>query len=130
MRTTIPAAALAVALGLPGLGHAQAIWNPSFPQSWAPGAYQPQNELSFSHRYNYYAGPAWYLGMNGRQASYLEYLDRVDRAERLGYPCPLPPALLTMPPRRWRKRYAEPAPPAPEEAIELAPPPQPVRVTP
>jgi hypothetical protein len=131
MRRFLPAAVLAVVIGVPSHGQAQAIWTPSNPQSWAPGAYQPRNEIPAFERYNYYAGPAWYLGINGRQAAYLEYLDRVDRAERFGRPIPPPPAWLA--PQCYRPLVivrpsaAKPAPP--EEVIELAPTPAPAPKT-
>lgn len=124
-------AALAVALGCPAFSHAQAIWTPTNPNTWAPGAYRPQNELPFSEKYNYYSGPALYFGMTGRQAHYLEYLDRVDRAERFCRPIPPPPKYLVEPPRRhfWTKRQAPPPPPVVEEGIELAPTPQQLRLS-
>ncbi len=127
MRTLFATAALAAALGFAGPCHGQGIWDPSYPQAWPPGAYQPTNrDLPFSHRYNYYSGPAWYLGMSGRQAYYLEYLDRVDRAERFGRPIPLPPPALSQPPR-CRILRAPPVVVPVEEPVELAPPPQPVK---
>jgi hypothetical protein len=129
----LPLLTIAVGLSISGRADAQVIWSPDYPNTWAPGAYRPQNELPFSEWYNYYSGPALYLGMTGRQGHYLEYLDRVDRAERFGRPIPPPPSYLTQPPRRlFRKRWEAPpaaiVPPVQaNEAIELAPVPQPLR---
>ena len=129
MKTIIVAILVAGAvLALPNVSHGQAIWDPNYPQTWPPGAYQPTNrDLPFSHRYGYYSGPAWYFGMSGRQAFYLEYLDRVDRAERFGRPIPPPPAFLTQPPCRRAVRFNEPVPVPAAEPVELAPTPTEVK---
>jgi hypothetical protein len=118
-------AALVAAVAIPATCQAQAIWMPHFPQSWPPGAYLPNlpYEQPFSHRYNYYTGPALYFGMNGRQAWEWEYLDRVDRAERFGRPIPPPPPQLLdqscCKPRIIRR--GKPVPVQPGEVIEVRP---------
>ncbi len=56
-----------------------------------PGTYVPYEGAPFSHRYNYEPGSFLYYGLNGRNLSYLEYLDRVDRAEKFGYRMPPDP---------------------------------------
>jgi hypothetical protein len=60
----------------------------------APGAVVPGDGEPFSHRYNYYVGPSFYLGMDYNHFLYMDYLDRLDRAEKFGYRIPDPPAFL------------------------------------
>jgi hypothetical protein len=58
-----------------------------------PGAVVPYQQEPFAHRYQYYAGPAWYLSIGERPSkwAYLDYIDRVERAEKFGYRIPAPP---------------------------------------
>lgn len=56
-----------------------------------PGVYVPYEGAPFSHRYFYETGSMLYYGFNTRNFSYLEYLDRVDRAEKFGYRIPPDP---------------------------------------
>ncbi len=61
-----------------------------------PGAVVPYNGAPYSERYNYYAGPAFYLGTGNYydHIVYMDYLDRLDRAQRFGYRIPAPPPFL------------------------------------
>lgn len=56
-----------------------------------PGVYVPYDGAPFSHRYAYEPGSFLYYGFNARNFNYLEYLDRVDRAEKFGYRLPPDP---------------------------------------
>jgi hypothetical protein len=53
-----------------------------------PGAVVPYGGAPFSHRYGYGAPTDFIPVMPVDQFAYLEYLDRVDRAEKFGYPIP------------------------------------------
>lgn len=59
--------------------------------SW-PGTYHPNDNTPFSHRYSYGAGVAPF-GCGAQNMLYMEYLDRIDRAEKFGYQLPPPPNL-------------------------------------
>ena len=65
-----------------------------------PGAMTAYDGEPFSHRYNYYVGPSFYVGMDYNHFLYMDYLDRLDRAEKFGYRIPEPPAFLYQPPCR------------------------------
>jgi hypothetical protein len=70
---------------------------PNMPQGFAPslswhswpGTYHPNDNTPFSHRYSYGAGAVPFCG--GGNMLYMEYLDRIDRAEKFGYQLPPPP---------------------------------------
>ena len=62
-----------------------------------PGASVPYDGAPFSHRYGFYAGPSFYYGTGYDHIAYMDYLDRLDRAEKFGYRIPAPPAFLTAP---------------------------------
>jgi hypothetical protein len=72
---------------------AQAIWSGEFERAMGPGATVPHDGVSPFVRYNYYAGPALYLNADARRLYLLDYYDRLDRAQRFGYPPPPPPEL-------------------------------------
>jgi hypothetical protein len=80
-----------------------AIWSNDYDRALAPGAVLSPGQEPFSHRYNYYAGPAFYLtfGQCPSKWSYIEYIDRVERAERFGYRIPAPPPC-------WAPVYSRP----------------------
>lgn len=61
-----------------------------------PGAVIPYDGAPFSERYGFYAGPSFYYGSGNYYNNflYMDYLDRLDRAEKFGYRRPLPPAFL------------------------------------
>jgi len=102
MRTTYrrAAAALAALLCLAGtasVSRAQFFigWG-EYDRQLQPGAVIPYDAAPFSERYNYYAGPAFYLGGGNYYDNfvYMDYLDRLDRAQRFGYRRPAPPPFL------------------------------------
>ena len=62
-----------------------------------PGAVTPYDGAPFSERYGYYAGPMLYLGTGYDHFVYMDYLDRLERAEKFGYRIPDPPAFLVAP---------------------------------
>jgi hypothetical protein len=91
LRSALPVLAACCLLALPRAGHAQAFGGGEYERALRPGAYVPYDGASFSHRYNYEYGPVLYLNQGPRTLYYLDYLDRVDRAERFGYRMPNPP---------------------------------------
>ena len=68
-----------------------------YDRALSPGASVPYDGEPFSHRYGYYAGPSFSIGGDYNHFLYMDYLDRLDRAERFGYRIPAPPAFLTQP---------------------------------
>jgi len=103
--------------------HAQIfIGGGAFERGLRPGYNIPSDGQPFSHRYGYTTGMStFYFGHAGWRMGYLEYLDRIDRAEKFGYPIP------------WDSRYEfptvypqaeitkSPAAPAAENAVESTP---------
>lgn len=86
---------ITVSAALAGRGLAQSTaggFAPGFSWPSYPGTYHPNDNAPYSHRYNY-GVPIAYPGCGGRQMLYMEYLDRVDRAEKFGYQLPPPPNL-------------------------------------
>jgi len=78
-------------------GHCQAQstaggFAPGFSWYSPPGVYHPHDNAPYSHRYNY-GVPIAYPGCGEREMLYMEYLDRIDRAEKFGYQLPPPPNL-------------------------------------
>jgi hypothetical protein len=55
------------------------------------GAVAPYGGAPFSHRYNFGTDIDFVPGMPADKFAYLEYLDRVDRAIKFGYPIPPDP---------------------------------------
>jgi hypothetical protein len=68
-----------------------------YDQQLQPGAVIPGDSEPFSHRYNFYVGPGFYIGDDYNHFVYMDYLDRLDRAEKFGYRIPDPPAFLYQP---------------------------------
>ena len=69
------------------------IVSPELDRALAPGAIISYQQNPFTERYSYYAGPTLSITF-GRCASkfdYVEYIDRVERAEKFGYRIPAPP---------------------------------------
>jgi hypothetical protein len=95
-------AALGLWLVVVGPCRAQSIGGGEFERAMRPGPYVPYEGEPFSHRYGYDQGPVFYLNGDAGRMYYLEYLDRLDRAERFGYPPPAPPTLWPRCYRRWR----------------------------
>src|SRR5262249_45879727 len=93
VRVLPPVLALAALLGPARSCQTQAIWSREAERALAPGAYVPYDGASPYTRYNFYDGPALYFNGDARRLYMLDYIDRVDRAHRLGYPEPPPPAL-------------------------------------
>lgn len=105
MRTTYRRAAAALAALLFWAG-ASSVSRAQFFIGWGeydrqlqPGAVIPYDAAPYSERYNYRAGPFFYLGAGNYydHFAYMDYLDRLDRAERLGYRIPAPPPGLVGP---------------------------------
>ena len=91
----VAAATLAWWFVTPGESRAQgiSIVSPDIDRALAPGAVVPYQQDPFSHRYSYNSGPTLSITF-GRCASkfdYVEYIDRVERAEKFGYRIPAPP---------------------------------------
>jgi hypothetical protein len=103
MRTIRRVAAAALAAYVLWAGAASAAradvyigWS-GYDQQLRPGAVVPGDGEPFSHRYNFYAGPSFYIGGDYNHFAYMDYLDRLDRAEKFGYRIPDPPAFLYQP---------------------------------
>ena len=60
---------LCVYLAFPRPAAAQQISGDEIDRAYRPGAYVPADGMPFSHRYNYYTGPAFYLGGSGRPSN-------------------------------------------------------------
>ncbi len=105
MRHTImrmlPLAAFAGLLGSAAECHAQAIWGGEVERAFSPGAYVPYGGADYVHRYEYARPHFLYFNMDPSRIAYLDYIDRLDRAERFGYRKPLPPPSYCRPPSRW-----------------------------
>jgi hypothetical protein len=115
MRTFLASLCL---LGAAGLAQAQSISGGDFSRYLRPGYNFPSDGEPFSHRYGYDTGMSYfYLNGNGRNLWYLEYLDRVDRAEKFGYRVPYDPHFEGHP---VVIEHAAPAAPA-ETVVEPAP---------
>lgn len=94
MRTFLVPTALATALlaCLYNPAHAQRFGGYELDRGLSMGAYTPYDGMPYSHRYNYYrTGEILYLNGNPQQLYYLDYLDKVRRAEMFGYPMPPDP---------------------------------------
>jgi hypothetical protein len=55
------------------------------------GVYVPYDGMSLTERYNFSTGSFFYLNQDPRTLWWADYFDRVDRAEKFGYPCPQEP---------------------------------------
>lgn len=85
-----------------GSAQAQIIWNGGVERGFRPGVSAPFDAEPFSHRYNYGTGSFFYpvvIGnMTGQRLNYLDYADRVERANKFGYPEPADPFHSPPPP--------------------------------
>jgi len=94
---TVVAAALAWCFVSAGDSRAQnvsvAIVDPNVDRQLAPGAVVSSRQDPFSIQYNYYYGPqlSVIFGRCASKDAYIEYIDRVERAEKFGYRIPPPP---------------------------------------
>jgi hypothetical protein len=98
---TAALAALVLWAGATTAAHAGVFigWS-GYDQQLQPGAVIPGDGEPFSHRYNFYAGPSFYVGGDYNHFVYMDYLDRLDRAQKFGYRIPAPPVFLVAPPCR------------------------------
>jgi hypothetical protein len=97
MRTILAGLFLAAAASP---AHAQMIWGGEYERAMRPGAYVPYDGAPYMQRYNFDYGPGIYPFGFGGSASrlwYMEYLDRVDRAEKFGYAMPHEPYFAAHP---------------------------------
>jgi hypothetical protein len=100
MKTTTGLAACAAVLcwwGLaPRCADAQVFSSGEIERGLRPGPRVPWDGAGFSHRYNYRTEAIFFFNGSSRQLHTLDYLDRLDRAERFGYR--LPPDPFRRPP--------------------------------
>ncbi len=98
---TAALAAVVLLAGATAAAHAGVFisWG-GYDQQLQPGAVVPGDDEPFSHRYNFYAGPTFSIGGDYNHFVYMDYLDRLDRAQKFGYRIPEPPAFLYAPPCR------------------------------
>jgi hypothetical protein len=70
-----------------------ALISPEYDRALAPGAVVPYQQYPFAHRYGFDGGQAFAVtfGRSNAKLEYLEYIDRVERAEKFGYRIPAPP---------------------------------------
>lgn len=84
---------------------AQTFFGGEFERSLKPGASVPYDGAPFSHRYNYSTDTLFfYPTLDSRNLMYLEYLDRLDRAEKFGYATPRDPFSREAPGRYYPAR--------------------------
>jgi hypothetical protein len=69
---------------------AQVITSEPIDRGLRIGTYGPYEGVPYTQRYGYKTGAMFYLGGDARQLYSLDYLDRLDRAERFGYAPPAP----------------------------------------
>lgn len=114
MRTIL--AALCLCCAAPSAQSQIFIGGGAFERNLRPGYNIPGDGITNTQRYGYSTdASSFYFGRSGWRNGYLEYLDRVDRAEKFGYAVP------------YDSRYEFPTvvdqPAAPgETVIESAPP--------
>jgi hypothetical protein len=76
---------------LPATAGAQVFSNAEIERGLRPGVYVPYDGAPLSQRYAYQTGGFLYFGGSARQLYLMDYLDRLDRAERFGYRAPPDP---------------------------------------
>lgn len=86
-------AAALVAAGITQFASAQVITNENYDRGLRYGNITaPFDGAPYNARYNYSLGNAnFYFNGSARNMYYLDYLDRVDRAAKFGYPMPVDP---------------------------------------
>jgi hypothetical protein len=95
--TTVVPAALAWCFVTAGYSRAQNVSVAIVPQDYdrqlAPGAVVSPRQDPFPIQYGYYYGPqlSVIFGRSYSKDAYIEYIDRVERAEKFGYRIPAPP---------------------------------------
>jgi hypothetical protein len=90
-RLLLGAAALACWAGLPAGAGAQVFSSVEIERGLRPGVYVPYEGAPLTQRYAYETGAFLYFGGSARELYLLDYLDRLDRAERFGYRPPPDP---------------------------------------
>jgi hypothetical protein len=92
------ACALTLCLCCTHASEAQILWGSDYERALRPGYNTPYDGMPYTQRYNYDPGPVFfYPGLNSSNLMYLEYLDRLDRAEKFGYRPPLEPFAVPEP---------------------------------
>jgi hypothetical protein len=106
MKRLLAQAACALALLLSSMpsSDAQIFWGSDYERSIRPGYNTPHDGMPYTQRYSYDPGPfIFYPGLDARNLMYVEYLDRLDRAEKFGYRKPKAP--FEVPEPRCRGRF-------------------------
>ena len=101
MKKTVPrwGAALLVLAGAFQSANAQIITNAEVERGLTFRGTTPFDGETYTQRYSYGLGAAnVYMNGDSRRLYYLDYLDRVDRAEKFGYCKPVDPFLYAPPP--------------------------------
>jgi hypothetical protein len=88
LRPAVAAAALTLASALPAQAGPLLWWWGGADRGVEVGAVVPYGGAPFSHRYNYGTAVDFVPDWPADKFAYLEYLDRVERAEKFGYPIP------------------------------------------
>src|SRR5215475_15452316 len=84
-------AALLLCAGATQFAHAQVITNGDIQRGLTPGGTVNGRE-PYTARYSYDLGIApFYINGSSQNLRYMDYLDRVDRAAKFGYPMPVDP---------------------------------------
>jgi hypothetical protein len=90
-RLLLGALALGCWTSVPGRAGAQVFSSAEIERGLRPGVYVPYDGAPVTQRYAYQTGAFLYVGGSARQLYTLDYLDRLDRAERFGYRPPPDP---------------------------------------
>ncbi len=109
-RVLLGAASLAFAAAWPAAAGAQVFSSVEIERGLRPGVYVPYEGAPLTQRYAYQTPAFLYSGGSPRELYMLDYLDRLDRAERFGYrppPNPFRRQVIVYP------RHAPPPPPPP-----------------
>ncbi|MCC6421096.1 MAG: hypothetical protein IT429_22905 [Gemmataceae bacterium] len=85
------AAALSLWICTPGTGQAQVFSSDEIERGLRVGPRVPWDGEGLMHRYNYRPGAVLYLNGNPGYLNMMDYLDRLDRAEKFGYRRPPDP---------------------------------------
>lgn len=95
--------AVLLALVCARAAHAQGA-NHDIGRSFRPGPYIPYDGAPFSHRYNQPSIPYLYLNNTPQEMAVLDYLDRLDRAEKFGHLRSTKPPIFNRIQDRLRRR--------------------------
>ena len=84
--------AVLVCAGVAQFASAQVTTNGEIERGLRFGGGVSFDNASYTARYSYGLGDAYsYINGSSKQLAYLDYLDRVDRAAKFGYPMPVDP---------------------------------------